>query len=72
MDKMFSEKERIYFTLAELEYTDTDTLTKNEEETIDTAINILYKAMKQDKHTFSEEEKDIICEAMTIHEKECA
>lgn len=63
---MFSEKERIYFTLAELEYIDTDTLTTNEIETIDTAINILYKAMEQDKHTFSEEEKDIICEAMTI------
>ena len=65
----FTIAERFYNTYTELTYIDTDKLTDDEEKTIDEAINIIYRHLKDEDYSLSEIETDIIGYATLIQEE---
>lgn len=67
---MFTEAEEQYFTLCELEYIDTDNLTKEETNIIDKAINILTRNLKNENYDLTDEEIETLSEAVQLEHSE--
>ena len=67
---MFSEAEEQYFTLQELEYIDTDDLEESEKNIIDKAINILTRNLKNEEYDLTDDELEILSEAVQLEHSE--